>query len=154
MRLSVLSLCLLLGIPSYSFAMIKEDATPPSHHPHASSIIQRNEVLLEKKEEKELKFLPIQLPTHSATCVRFTTDAFVCSFGDASRFTSGSNHYLKPDKYLKWLEEKIYIDPKSAVHIWQGETIIGQMELGRYKYDETIGWVHLYYLRTCIHNFN
>jgi len=94
----------------------------------------------------ELTFLPIQLPTNADICLQFTTDAFVCSFGDDSRFLCGTHHYLRPDQYLRWLQSKVSSDPESAVHVWMGSEIIGQMELGAYRHDPTVGYVHLYYL--------
>lgn len=36
--------------------------------------------------------------------------------------------------------------PGSCVHVWKGSAIIGQMEMGRFKGDPTIGYVNLYYL--------
>jgi GNAT superfamily N-acetyltransferase len=91
-------------------------------------------------------FRPVQLPAHAAICLQFTADAYVCSFGDASRFLSGSHHYLKPAKYLEWLQEKLTSAPASVVHVWLGDEIIGQMELGADRHDPTVGYVHLYYL--------
>lgn len=93
-----------------------------------------------------LTFRPIQLPAHDNICVQFTTDAFICSFGDASKFLSGSNHYLSPEKYLDWLQEKLDKAPESAVHVWKGSEIIGQMEFGVYRHNPKVGYVHLYYL--------
>lgn len=36
--------------------------------------------------------------------------------------------------------------PGSGVHVWSGETVIGQIEMNRFKPDPEIGYVNLYYL--------
>lgn len=92
------------------------------------------------------RFIPVDFQKHQELCLKFTADAFTCSFGDDSRFTSGSRHYLKPEKYLEWLKEKIAAEPASSVHVWVGDKIVGQMELGSYRNDKTLGYVYLYYL--------
>lgn len=47
---------------------------------------------------------------------------------------------------MEWLKQKLSIDPASAVHVWADNKIIGQMELGAYRNDPQVGYVHLYYL--------
>jgi GNAT superfamily N-acetyltransferase len=68
----------------------------------------------------------------------------VCSFRSAERFyeADGKGH----ERYLAWLRERMQSIPGSCVHVWAGATIIGQMEMGRFKGDPRMGYVNLYYL--------
>ncbi|GAB4474937.1 MAG: hypothetical protein OHK0037_36020 [Elainellaceae cyanobacterium] len=91
-----------------------------------------------------LEFRPIDLAQHHQLCVQFRADAFLCSFGSVERF-------YEPDgtgavAYLRWLEQRIADLPNSCVHLWQNEQIIGQIELGRWKRDPSVGYVNLFYL--------
>jgi len=93
---------------------------------------------MDDKVEISLIFRPIDLTAHRAVAIRFCKDAHLCSFGHIDRF--------KADEYKAWLEKRMEQDPWAGVHIWfQGE-IIGQMELGSYRVDPSIGYVNLYYL--------
>lgn len=91
-----------------------------------------------------LDFKPINLEQHQDLCIRFRADSFVCSFGSADLFykEDGSG----ADSYLQWLRHRLTEIPNSCVHVWQGEQIIGQIEMGRWKYDPNIGYVNLSYL--------
>ena len=91
-----------------------------------------------------LKFKPINIEQHQDLCVQFRVDSFVCSFGSAVRFyeEDGSG----ADGYLQWLRQRIAEIPNSCVHVWQGEQIIGQIEMRRWKRNPKIGYVNLFYL--------
>lgn len=91
-----------------------------------------------------LEFRPINVEQSQDLCVRFRADSFVCSFGSADRFyeEDGSG----ADRYLHWLRQRIIKIPNSCVHLWQGEQIIGQIEMGRWIHDPNIGYVNLFYL--------
>jgi RimJ/RimL family protein N-acetyltransferase len=91
-----------------------------------------------------LSFQPIDLSLTTDLCIRFREDSFVSSFGDASKFYQADGKGA--EKYIEWLRGKISNDPSCAVHVWLDSTIIGQMELGVFNSDPTVGYVYLYYL--------
>ena len=92
----------------------------------------------------EVEFRPIDLALHAELCLRYREDSFVCSFGSAERF---HEHDGKGGiRYLQWLKNKLSENPFSCVHAWYKSQIIGQLEIGRWKEDATIGYVNLYYL--------
>ena len=88
-----------------------------------------------------LSFRPINLALDWQTAVLFRQDAFACSFG-----TTPSLEVFDPEKYLNWLRAKLAEDPKSAVHVWQRDRVIGQMELGADASPSLMGYINLYYL--------
>jgi ribosomal protein S18 acetylase RimI-like enzyme len=90
---------------------------------------------------EKLEFKPIDLKTHLDTVIRFREDSFVCSYGSPERFEA------QKDQYLAAIERKLDTDPRTAVHVWQGDEIVGQVELGSHKMNPSIGYVNLYYLR-------
>lgn len=92
----------------------------------------------------DLSVKPIQLNIHQDICISFREDSFIVSFGDAKKFHQDDGKGM--DRYVEWLKNKISQDSYSAVHIWQNNTIIGQMELGLLRDDPTCGYVNLYYL--------
>lgn len=91
-----------------------------------------------------LVFQSIDLSKSSELCVRFREDSFVVSFGDASKFYEDDGEGA--DRYLEWLRNKLSKDSSSAVHVWEGSFVIGQMELGVFKNEPDVGNVSLYYL--------
>jgi GNAT superfamily N-acetyltransferase len=100
--------------------------------------------------ETELRFEPIDLDSAAEMAIAFRADAFVCSFGSADRFleADGKGH----ERYLAWLRERTRSIPGSCVHVWSGATVIGQMELGRFKGVPEMGYVNLYYLIPAFRN--
>ena len=97
-----------------------------------------------------LRFAPIDLDSAAETAIAFRADSFVCSFGSAERFyeADGKGH----ERYLAWLRERMQSIPGSCVHVWSGEAVIGQIEMGRFKGDPEIGYVNLYYLAPACRN--
>lgn len=91
-----------------------------------------------------VRFAPIDLAAHAATCIRFRKDASAISFNHEVAFFGGDDQGV--ERYLGVLRRRIEQDPWSCVHLWHGETIIGQMEMGPFKLDPAIGHVNLYYL--------
>lgn len=88
-------------------------------------------------------FHPIDLDQHFATCLRFRYETFVTSGGNSSFFGpegQGSS------EYEAFLRAFIARDAWSCVHLWRDGAIIGQMEMGPYKHDPSIGHVNLVYL--------
>jgi ribosomal protein S18 acetylase RimI-like enzyme len=68
----------------------------------------------------------------------------VCSFGTAERFYEADGK--GGDRYLEWLRDRMRSLPGCCVHVWSGQTIVGQLEMGRHKGDPRMGYVSLYYL--------
>ncbi len=95
-------------------------------------------------EFDELKIQPIDFKNHMETCIRFREDSFIVSFGSADRFHKEDGK--GSERYIDRLKLKYEHDPESVVHIWLGNEIIGQMELGSLPIDPSKGYVNLYYL--------
>ena len=91
-----------------------------------------------------LQFKPIDLVANRELCIQFRMDSYVVSFGEASQFYKDGG--ADGAGYIHWLWAKLDKHPGSAVHIWEGDTIIGQMELGVLKDEPEVGNVNLYYL--------
>jgi ribosomal protein S18 acetylase RimI-like enzyme len=84
------------------------------------------------------------LKSHHDLVLQFRIDSFVCSFGTPDKFWEENGP--KGELYLARLREKLADDPSSVVHAWLQNTIVGQVELGTFKLDPSIGYVNLYYL--------
>jgi len=95
-------------------------------------------------EFEELKIQPVDFKNHLETCIRFREDSFIVSFGSADRFYEEDGK--GGERYIDRLKQKYEQDPESVVHIWHGNEIIGQMELGQFRIDPSRGYVNLYYL--------
>jgi GNAT superfamily N-acetyltransferase len=78
--------------------------------------------------------------------VLFREDSYVCSFGEVGRQKFREENGADGEKYISWLKARIAQDPGFGVHVWQGDRIIGQMEMGAFKPDPSIGYINLYYL--------
>ena len=94
--------------------------------------------------ETELRFEPIDLESAAKTAVGFRADSFVCSFGSDERFYEADGR--GDERYLVWMRELMRALPGSCVHVWKDDTVIGQLEMSRFKADPRIGYVNLYYL--------
>lgn len=95
-------------------------------------------------QSSTLEFKSIDLEQHQDLCVQFRVDSFVCSFGSADHFYEVNGSGV--ERYLQWLRQRITKMPNSCIHIWKGEQIIGQIEMGRWQNDSSIGYVNLFYL--------
>lgn len=84
------------------------------------------------------EFKILDLDRNLAEAIHFREDSYVCSFGNADRFQA--------EEYVAWLKGRINQDPEFAVHIWLGDRLIGQMEIGQFKSDPAAGYINLYYL--------
>ena len=91
-----------------------------------------------------LQFKPIDVEQTKELCVRFRADAFVCSFGSANRFFEADGNGA--ERYIQWLKRQMLDIPGSCVHIFENNKIIGQIEMGRWKKDASVGYVNLFYL--------
>jgi ribosomal protein S18 acetylase RimI-like enzyme len=85
----------------------------------------------------------IDLEAHGALCVRFRRDSFVASFGSDDDFVRENG--ARGEKYLDWLRTRIRDYPEGHVHIWQGDSIVGQIEF-RLRGETPVGYVNLFYL--------
>ncbi len=94
-------------------------------------------------DERAVRFASIELERDGDVCVRFRRDSFVVSFGSDEGFVreSGANGEL----YLAWLRERIRELPDGCVHVWEGDSIVGQLEL-RVREESRMGYVMLFYL--------
>jgi ribosomal protein S18 acetylase RimI-like enzyme len=89
-----------------------------------------------------LSFRTIDLERQADLCVAFRRDSYVCSFGtDEAFFSTGG-----VDGYLEWLKEGIVRHPAGHVHVWQGDRIIGQLEMQIGTWAPPSGYVSLFYL--------
>ena len=91
-----------------------------------------------------LEFKPINLERHQDLCIQFRADAFACSFGSTVLFYGEDGKGA--ERYLQWLRQQITDIQNSCVHLWKGKQVIGQMEMGRWNLDPTVGYVNLFYL--------
>jgi RimJ/RimL family protein N-acetyltransferase len=94
---------------------------------------------------ESLRFREIDLGRDAETCIRFRADSFVESFGSADRFWQAAGEDAKD--YLEGLTVKNRDWPRSCVHAWFDETIVGQIEVRRDRTDPARAHVLLYYLR-------
>jgi ribosomal protein S18 acetylase RimI-like enzyme len=91
-----------------------------------------------------LEFRSIDLEKHWDMCLKFREDSFVVSFGSAAAFYESDGKGA--ERYLEWLKQRMSEIPDSCVHVWDGERIVGQMEMRRSKDDTQAGYVNLFYL--------
>ena len=91
-----------------------------------------------------LEFKPIDLEQYQEVCVQFRVDSFSCSFGSSDRFCEEDRNGA--ERYLQWLRQRMTEIPNSCLHVWEGEQIIGQIEMSRWKHNLSVGYVNLFYL--------
>jgi ribosomal protein S18 acetylase RimI-like enzyme len=104
-------------------------------------------------ETEPLIFEPIDLHAHADFCIRFRADSFFASFGKNEAFhaeDAQSPTMIYPgesvEEYMDWIAKRMNDIPGSCVHVWQRGVIIGQVEMGRFRLDPSIGYVNLFYL--------
>ena len=91
-----------------------------------------------------LQWRSIDLERDAEVALAIRVDSYVVSFGNADLFR-GREHYLS------FLRRRLEWDPASVVHLWRRETdgserIVGQVELGKDKDADGVGYVNLFYL--------
>lgn len=86
-----------------------------------------------------LTFRTIDLARDAETAVAFRRDSYACSFGSDERFGEVA-------EYLDWLRERVARHPTGHVHVWQGQVIVGQMEMLVHASTPPRGYVNLFYL--------
>jgi ribosomal protein S18 acetylase RimI-like enzyme len=93
---------------------------------------------------ERLLFRPIELPADAVLSVKFSEDAFVCSFGTAERFWAEAGRDGR--RWVTRLREKLDQDSRNAVNAWFDGTVVGQVVLGASETQPEAGHVNLYYL--------
>src|SRR5690606_10452224 len=93
-------------------------------------------------QPKRLAFRPIDLDSHASVCVVFRRDSFICSFGVDGFFNEAG-----PDgvDYIERLRMRTAKFPDGHVHVWDGDEIVGQMEM-QIVDEPRRGYVNLFYL--------
>lgn len=94
--------------------------------------------------KETLTFTPMELASDAALAVKFSEDAFVCSFGTAERFWAEAGRDGR--KWVTRLGEKLKQDPRNAVNAWLEGSVAGQVVLGTSDVEPNAGHVNLYYL--------
>jgi len=84
---------------------------------------------------------PINLNEHKELCVQFRADSYEVTYGSTNAFYTDEN--LTGEQYLSWLNRIIQQDPEQALHVYDGDEIIGQIEM-TIRYNE--GYLNLIYL--------
>ena len=90
---------------------------------------------------KPLEFKPINLEKHACVCLEFERDMERLSCGE----TDIADDAQRGARFLEKIAAKLAVDAGSCLHLWHDETIVGQLNLGRF-FDEPIGYVHMLYL--------
>jgi ribosomal protein S18 acetylase RimI-like enzyme len=86
-----------------------------------------------------LAFRTIELPRDANTAVDFRRDSYVCSFGSDDAFG-------RRETYLQWLTDRIARHPAGHVHVWNGDAVIGQIEMHLQPDSPDQGYINLFYL--------
>lgn len=89
-----------------------------------------------------LLFKPIDLSRHADVCLRFTEDMFQMTQGSTQAFHGADGKGA--ERYLQWLAQGAQTLPGSMLHVWQGERIVGQLEMSQLQ--AQVGYLHLFYL--------
>ena len=109
---------------------------------------------INKMDDVQLTFTSIDLARYTDLCVQFRADSFIVSFGIDEHFYqehAASPTTIYPDgrgseRYITWLTQRMHDIPGSCVHVWHSDDIVGQIEMGRFREDTSIGYVNLFYL--------
>ena len=93
---------------------------------------------------QSLEFKPVNLEKHASVCLQFERDMNELSSGVSCTF-SAFDDAQRGARFLEKIAEKLAADANSCLHLWRDETIVGQLNLGRFL-DEPVGYVHFLYL--------
>lgn len=72
-------------------------------------------------QSKRLAFRPIDLDSHSAVCVVFRRDSFICSFGVDGFFNEAGPNGVNYIERLRLRAAKL---SDGYVHVWDGDSIL------------------------------
>ena len=87
----------------------------------------------------DLEFRTIDLGRDADAAVAFRRGSYICSFGTDEAFG-------QVESYLDWLRERIERQPRGHVHVWNGESVIGQLEMIVQATSPVRGYINLFYL--------
>lgn len=90
-----------------------------------------------------LKFKPIDLRQHASLCLKFIADTHLCSFGTMAGFDEEEGK--GPERFIERIAVKLSQDPESCLHVWKGNTIVGQLNFGTFV-DPSIGYISHFYV--------
>ena len=94
-----------------------------------------------------LQLEPIDLSKHSARCVAFRRDTYLCGFGAQAEARFAQDNGPNGELYLPWLAGRLAGFPEGHVHAWYEGRIVGQLEMIAQQRDEpACGYVNLFYL--------
>jgi hypothetical protein len=92
-----------------------------------------------------LRFEPIQ-PKNFSLAYGFLKDSFAVSFGKEVHLWPDKLKQLTGSEYFEILRKKLAKHSESAIHVFEDNRIIGQIEWSLKADDKTCGYVSLYYL--------
>lgn len=84
---------------------------------------------------------PINLNEHKELCLQFRADSYKVTYGSTDAFYTGDN--VNGEQYLSWLNSIIQQDPEQVLHVYDGDEIIGQIEM---TIRDKEGYLNLIYL--------
>jgi ribosomal protein S18 acetylase RimI-like enzyme len=79
------------------------------------------------ESEMNITSRPIDINDHKALCVQFRAASYEVTYGSTNVFYTDDN--LDGEQYLSWLNSIIEQDPEQALHVYDGDEIIGQIEM-------------------------
>lgn len=79
------------------------------------------------ENEMNITIRPINLNKHRELCVQFRADSYNLTYGSTDAFYTDDNAH--GERYLSWLNSIIQQDPEQALHVYDGNEIIGQIEM-------------------------
>ena len=94
---------------------------------------------MENSNRPRLEFKPIDLDKHADLCIEFAQDSHRLTHGPDAVFEGG-------DAYIARMREKIAADPESCLFAWLDGEIVGQLNIGVFTPNPTIGYVNVFYV--------
>ncbi|HET6264707.1 MAG TPA: GNAT family N-acetyltransferase [Usitatibacter sp.] len=104
---------------------------------------ERECVMRRERTPTRYRLAPIDLARHLDTCIAFRREMYVASFGTDDRLDEEMGEGNAT--YLAQLRERVAQMPEGNVHLWDGDRIVGQVEM-RLDEEPGVGYVSLFYL--------
>jgi len=86
-----------------------------------------------------LDYKPINLEKHADLCVEFAQEMHRLTY-----VSDAPNYDTAP--YIARMQERIAADPQSCLFAWMGDEIVGQLNLGVFAPDPSIGYINVFYV--------
>src|SRR5579883_2311422 len=86
-----------------------------------------------------LEFKPIDLEKHADLCIAFTQDTHRLTEGPKAVFEGAVG-------YIERMREKLAADPMSCLFAWLKGEVVGQVNLGVFGPDPSIGYINVFYV--------